>query len=306
MVNSRVSLLSVGVFAIFNCVHGRESQTVNFTQALTMMPEWPKLVLFLPKGTEQNALEFKWHMELQDQMGSRLIVLSMVNDTADDSEIMSIFNLTLPEKLPCVKVIKPGSVDLTKGHVQVYEPRNLRGGKEVPWSLAMLEDLAEKTALKVKQTFEKLKMTPLQVTAPIDFQRLCISQPSGRCVILFVDVDKLKTQVKLFSECFKGFETVFYNFHPMWADVQLAHGFFNFKQIDPSVTPQVVVLDVKEKVFTPKPLTSADEFQKFMRIFDQPDAINRLREAKSKGTHPLMAQAAIPKSYAEKATHTEL
>lgn len=271
---------------------------MNFTQALSAMPEWPKMVLFLPKGTSQTGVEFKWMHSLQEEFGSRLIMLSLVNDTEGESNIMNVFNVTEPDQLPCAKVIKPGSVDLKEGRVEVYEPRDAHGNRYVKWSMEMLKDLAEKTSLKIRQSFKKLKMASLQVTSPMDFQRLCINH-KGRCVLLLVDVNKIKTQLAQFAKGFEKFESVFYDFHPMWADVSHAHGFLNFKQINPSVTPQVVMLDVKEKVFAPHPITTAAKFHTFLRSFDQPDAISRIRQAKQKGISPLMAEAALP-------THTEL
>merc|ERR1711998_754511 len=124
--------------------------TLNFTQALSAMPEWPKMVLFLPKGTPNTGVEFKWMHSLQTEMGSRLIMLSVVNDTEGDKQIMDVFNVTEPWQVPCAKVIKPGSVDLQLGKVEVYEPRDMRGNRNVKWSMDMLKDLAEKTALKIK------------------------------------------------------------------------------------------------------------------------------------------------------------
>merc|ERR1712100_476278 len=105
-------------------------------------------------------------------MGSRLIMLSLVNDTEGDKTIMEVFNVTEPSQLPCAKVIKPGSVDLQQGKVEVYEPRDMRGNRNVNWSMDMLKDLAEKTALKIKKSFKNLKLASLQVTSPMDFQRL--------------------------------------------------------------------------------------------------------------------------------------
>lgn len=97
-----------------------------------------------------------------------------------------------------------------------------------------------------------------------------------------------------------GVETVFYKFHLMWAEIRLKKSVFNFGQIS-DATPQVVVLDVREKVFAPKKIGNATELEHFLRVFDQPGAMKRIKESMKTGKSPLAMESALPK-----ATHTEL
>ena len=53
---------------------------------------------------------------------------------------------------------EPGS---QLGKVEVYEPRDMRGNRNVKWSMDMLKDLAEKTALKIKKSFKNVTRTQL-------------------------------------------------------------------------------------------------------------------------------------------------
>jgi len=274
-----------------------DAQSLTFRDSLETMPEWPKMVLFLPKGTQQNEIEFEWHRKLQKEAGNRIVVLSLVNDTEGDSQIMEVFNLLHPKDLPCAKVIKPGSVDLSAGKMEAYEiPK-----EKTEWSYRFLKALAEKTWLPINSVL-KVDIPKQQVKTQMDFKTLCIDKTAGRCAIYFVNMDDVDEQLEILEAGLNLHETFFYDFHIMWADVKQAKAIFNFPQVDQSKSPQVVVLDVREKLFAPIPFTDSKSLLTRIRTFDQPQAMQKMKDAKRLGKKSaLVTDSTLPKG-----THTEL
>ena len=104
-------------------------------------------------------------------------------------------------------------------------------------------------------------------------------------------------------EAMDGMETYFYHFHPMWADVSIARSVFNFKQVDTSKSPQLVILDAKEKVFAPMSVEEgAEKIRNIFRMFDQPKAMKRIKDGMKKGKSALATEQ-TPTTFG---THTEL
>ena len=286
------------------------------------MPEWPKMVIFLPKGTPKNDPAFGWHKTLskaraypippgachtssdkvwprRQEFGQRLMVLAVVNDTQSETAIMNIFKLTKEEELPAIKVIKAGSVDLKKGNMEVYQAKV----QPWEWTLGKARELAAHAALKPLQKQAGFPLNSnLQITSQRQFYDRCITK-TGRCAVYFVNIDKYKEQLKVMKEAMEGMETYFYHFHPMWADVSIARSVFNFKQVDTSKSPQLVILDAKEKVFAPMSVEEgAEKIRNIFRMFDQPKAMKRIKDGMKKGKSALATEQ-TPTTFG---THTEL
>ena len=142
------------------------------------MPEYPKMVIFLPKGTGKDAIEFTWHEGLTKKAGSRMIVLSLVNNTKLESETMAIFGLKDENDLPAVKVIKPSSGP--EGTPEAYQG-NVNSNL---WSYDNLAQLMEESWLSIKTNIPT-ETTPLlgqwQVSTEREFYNTCIQGKTGRC-----------------------------------------------------------------------------------------------------------------------------
>merc|ERR1712086_311285 len=91
-----------------------------------------------------------------------------------------------------------------------------------------------------------------------------------------------------------GFRSVFYEFHPIWADIRLAKSVFKFPEIDQHLSPQIVLLDTKDKVFAPRQVTGAADIVHTLQIFDQPNAMQKIKSSMHNGRSPLSTNN-IPK-----------
>jgi len=143
------------------------------------MPDWPKMIIFLPKNTDKDAVEFEWHRALTEKAGSRMVVLALVNHTEQESGIMKIFNINSDSELPACKVIKPGSVDLDAGKIEAYESKV----NPWEWTLDKMEQLMEHTWLPVK-TQMPAKTTDLlskwHIHDQTEFYHACVKDRSGK------------------------------------------------------------------------------------------------------------------------------
>jgi len=221
------------------------------------------------------------------ELGQRLLVMSLVNETASEARIMKeFFQLEREDQLPTIKVIKAGTVDLAAGKMEVFETKV----EPWEWNMEKAGQLARRTALKVLQKQPAFPVnSQFQITNQQEFSKRCITQ-TGRCAVYFVDIDKYKEQLGTMKEAMQGMESYFYKFHPMWADISLAHSVFNFKQVNPQHTPQLVILDVKEKVFAPQRIESVEKLKTVFRMFDQPKAMQRIKEGMKEGKSPLATE----------------
>jgi len=269
----------------------------NFLDGLKDAPEWPYYVMFLPAGHSESAPEMGWMKDIQQSFGSRLIALTVVNNTEADSKIMEFFNIKEPEELPCARGIKPNTINITDQTMELYIP----SGYNFQWDYPSLLSFGHKVALPVKQKLPAFNQNEMHVVEPDDFRRLCINQKEGRCVIYFVNPKKHDQQLSILKKAVENVETAFYSFHISWADISMAHDFFNFPQVDMSKTPQAVVLDARESVFMPRSVEGDKDLLEIIKIFDQPGAMQRIKDAMMKGTSPLATVNA-----ARAPTHTEL
>jgi len=303
-------LLLLSSFVLGSVCYTPSMSHGTFNEALTEMPDWPKMVLFLPKGTQETDEAFEWHKNIQEEMGSRILLLTIINDTAKDKQIFEIFKLTNEDQLPCAKVVKPGSVDLESGKLEAYQPQE-RG-----WSYSFLTQLADQTALPALRTYEKEAndLDKIQVQGQSDMRRLCMNAGQGRCAIWLVDMTKKDKHLELLRDALTGFNSVFYNFHVMWADMNYVVTYFNFPDtaVDPRIKPQMVILDQYENVFAPQKTDTVDKIRRWLRIFDQKGAMAKIKEAskkrKSAGDSRLLPTdvAAAGSHPWAKAKHTEL
>jgi len=150
---------------------------------------------------------------------------------------------------------------------------------------------------------ETFVIPSVQILDTPKFMKLCVNQKTGRCAI-YLDLNKMDAELEMFKDATSNFETVFYEFHRMWGDVQLAKKLFNFPQVDMSKSPWVVILDVREKVLMPKHIEKTEDIAQIFKMMDQPAAMSKLKESMETGSSPLAAQKALEST--AKATHTEL
>merc|ERR1711966_320591 len=104
--------------------------------------------------------------ETQKAYGSRLVIMSIINNTADDAKVMKVFGLTDPTSLPTARGIKPNSFNAEKGTFELYivKDQPLTGfGKE------HFEALAKNSAWPIKSTLEKLPIAASQIVDPRGF-----------------------------------------------------------------------------------------------------------------------------------------
>jgi len=248
----------------------------------------PKLILFLPEDTPKGAIEYKWHEKLQLEYGNRLLLLAMPY-SEEAAPTFKMFKID-PKKLPEAIVVKPGK--LADGAESKIDTFRWKDGKRPKWDFEMLRAMAKDQALPVLQkqlSKMKLDMDEIQVKTQQDFYSMCVAKYSGRCVILFVEPKKQYDHLQILADTMADFESVFYNFHFMWADAALrGTTVFNMKQMASFPTPQVVVLDPREKLMAPKTSENAKQLQQFVQAFDQHQAMSAIRDAQRTRKSPVV------------------